>query len=410
MLNKKILGSLFVFISFLSFFNFQDAKAQTEIVNDIDFYYSTTCTNCAKEKVFLNELQKKYPDLEINYIEVTGNQENRQKWQEHAKQVGADKYFGLVPMTIVGNQYVVGFNDNETTGKKVEELILGQGDSSADTTVVCEEDEYGTELCIPADPKGVEKVDFNQLNEISGISVLGLNLNQISLPFLSALLGFFDGFNVCSLGALLLILSLVLTMKSRKKVVLFGGLFLIITGITYAILIYFWYALFSIITPYVAIFEYFIIGIGLIGGIYFFKQYLRFRKFGPNCEISNSPFINKIVAKVQDTFKFNKNIWTLLGAVILFAFILTVIEFPCSAVIPVAFSAILVESGISGFAYLGYLAIFMFFYLIDEIIVFAIGAWSMRLWTASPKMTTNLVLVQSIVFIVLAVFYLVRLF
>jgi len=53
-----------------------------------------------------------------------------------------------------------------------------------------------------------------------------IRLGDLSFPVMAVALGALDGFNVCSLGALLLVLSLVLAFKSKKRIVLFGGTFI----------------------------------------------------------------------------------------------------------------------------------------------------------------------------------------
>ena len=207
-----------------------------------------------------------------------------------------------------------------------------------------------------------------------------------------------------------MILSLFFSFKSRKRIFVYGGAFLVITGVTYALLITFWAKIFSLISPFIHAFEIVIGLIGIIGGIYFLNEFIKFRKYGPHCETISNPFLKKMVVKLQNIFSQEKSVVVTLGAVVVFSFLVTVIEFPCSAVIPVAFSAILAEAGISSGAYWFYLGIFMLFYLLDELVVFLIATWSMKIWVSSSKMTTWLLLVQGIIFIALGVFYIGKLF
>jgi len=59
-----------------------------------------------------------------------------------------------------------------------------------------------------------------------------------------------------------------------------------------------------------------------------------------------------------------------MGSVIFFAFAITLIELPCSIGIPVAFTGVLVESGVSIYLYVGYIIVYLFFYMLDELLVF----------------------------------------
>ena len=100
----------------------------------------------------------------------------------------------------------------------------------------------------------------------------------------------------------------------------------------------------------------------------------------------------------------------LLAGIFLFAAIVTIIEFPCSAVVPVAFAGILAQAGLSSFQYLLYILLFMLFYMLDEIIVFLIAFFSMKIWLASSKAVTWITLAESIILFVLGFYYLFSIF
>ncbi len=71
------------------------------------FFWGQGCPHCAEEKPFLEELKKKYPNLEIHEFEVYYHPENA----EFLKQV-CEKYNTQpsgVPMTFVGDKAFIGF-------------------------------------------------------------------------------------------------------------------------------------------------------------------------------------------------------------------------------------------------------------------------------------------------------------
>jgi thiol-disulfide isomerase/thioredoxin len=386
-------------------------ETSTISVTEIDFFYSDTCPHCQDEKKFFeNVLLPKYPDLVINKYNIA-DPETAPILHEFTKKHGAEKYTGLVPLTFIRESFIVGYNTDETTGATIEEALQNYMSGNIAETEVCEDE--GTELCVidisDTGSNGIDSGSYTIINQVSKLSAFGLNAEDFSLPILSIVLGFFDGFNVCSLGALILILSLVLTLKSRRRVFIYGGIFLVVTGITYAALIFIWVSVFQLLSPFVVALQTIIGLIGLLGGIYFLRQYLRFRKYGPMCEMNDSPWIQKVTKRIQAVFARENSFWIIGGAVVLFSFVVTVIEFPCSAVIPAAFAAILAESGIGFVGQMLYLGLFILFYLLDEIIIFLIGVWTLRIWTGGTNMTKNLALVQAIVFIILGAFYIGRL-
>ena len=111
---KKVI----VFLSSLIFFclNFIPVYAnKTDVI--IDFFWAEGCPHCAHEKIFLDELKIKYPDLQINSYEISKNQTNINLLQQKGKQLSAD--VSGVPFTVIGSNYVSGFGTKDTTGKQI---------------------------------------------------------------------------------------------------------------------------------------------------------------------------------------------------------------------------------------------------------------------------------------------------
>ncbi len=376
---KKFIFAVFVFIFLFGVFDF--ALAQENQV-EINFFYSSTCPHCAKEERFLDGLQKEYSEIKINRFLVS-NRDNVELLKEFYKEYEVPvEYYGMVPTTFTDNKYFIGFN--EEIEKSIEDCIL---ECKANKTS--------------------EDVSIINLEGNINLPIIGdINVKKYSLPVLAVLLGALDGFNVCSLGALVLILGLVLALGSRKKTLLFGGLFIVTTAIVYGFLIVIWYQIFSFLVSYIKIMEILIGFLGIGGGIYFLRQFIRFKKYGPACEMSaGDSMISRFSSRFQQSFKESGNIILLLGSVLLFSGIITIVEFPCSAVVPVAFAGVLAQSGLSTFQYLLYIAIFLVFYMLDEIIVFLIAFFTMKIWLASSKAITWITLLEAIILFILGIYY-----
>jgi len=377
--------SLFNYLKIISVFLFLFSAFSVSAQGvTIEFFFSPTCPHCAEEKVFLNELQEKHPEIIINNYSVNEKDNIDLLNKLYEEYNVPDSYKGLVPVTFTNKEYFIGFNDS--IAKDIEGCIDK-----------CERGE-------------IIKGGFSIVNLEGDIDVpiIGkFNVKQFSLPVLAVLLGVLDGFNVCSLGALVIILGLVLAIKSRKKTLLFGGIFIVTTAVVYGLLIVIWYQIFFFFTSYMRLMEIIIGLLGIGGAIYFFKEFLRFRKYGPTCEVSTGKgIITNFTSKLKSSLKNSTNTLLLLASVLVFAGIITIIEFPCSAVIPVAFAGILAGASLSTFQYLIYISIFLAFYMLDEIIVFLIAFFTMKLWLASSKALTWITLVEAIVLFVLGVYYL----
>jgi len=377
-----ILISLFVF-SFTSVF----AKKNTSAELEVKIFYSQSCPHCASARAFLSELDEKRNGVSVKEFGISQNIELlKELYEEH--EVPSNKR-GLVPAIFIDGEYFIGFNEN--IGSEIEECINQKIEGEGPC-------EGGKNQGTTSDASVDKKISLPLLGEI--------NTKDYSLPTLAVLLGFLDGFNVCSLGALILILGLVLSLRSRSKTLFFGGIFVITTSVIYGLLIVLWYKLFSVLSSYVRAMEMLIGILGVGGGLYFFWQFLKFRKQGPTCEMGQQGIVSMLSSKVQEAFDNPKSILGLGALILLFAAVIAIVEFPCSAALPVIFAGILANSELSTFLYLLYIAIFVLFYMLDEVIVFLGAFFSMKLWLTSPKFITWATLVEALFLLGLGAHYL----
>ncbi len=86
-------------------------KGTTEIKTTIHFFWGQGCPYCEKEKLFLEEMKRKYPELEIKSYEAWSNPANAKFLQDLGKAYGI-KIQG-VPVTFIGDfKPIVGFSEN----------------------------------------------------------------------------------------------------------------------------------------------------------------------------------------------------------------------------------------------------------------------------------------------------------
>jgi len=372
----------FIFLFFFTFFIFifQENVFSAQPLQ-IDFFYSATCSHCAKAKEFLTQIKKDYPQFTLNQYEAY--QESQRLIEFYKTNQVPFQSQGLVPIIFIDKQYFIGFN--EEIANKIEKCVMNtihRPDSLTQNN--CSTDD---KMTLPI----IGKIDQN----------------KFALPVIAVLLGIMDGFNVCSLGALLIILALVLALKSRFKTLVFGGTFIVTTAFIYGLLIFFWYQLFSLITPYIRQMELVIGVLTVAGGIYFLREFIKFRKQGPTCSIGPAQKIEGGFSKKFKSLLDNKaKTLTIFISILLFALVITVVEFPCSAAVPVVFAGILSKAQLSDWLYLVYIILYVLFYMFDELLVFLIAFFTMKLWLASPKFITWITLLESIIMFSLGIYYL----
>lgn len=388
-MKKWIFALLFSFFIFGSFC-FADAQGEVEIY----FFYSKTCPHCAAEKDFLENLVEEYEGVKLREFVVSKNFELLENYYQDYQV--PEEIYGLVPITFIGERYFLGFS--EEIGEEIEGCIKNMIESEE-----------------PCDSSGgpagsLEEVSppFETEKEVQLPFIGKINSKDYSLPVLAVILGFFDGFNVCSLGALVLILSLVLALRERKKIFVFGGIFILTSAVIYGFLIVLWYQLFSFFALYLRVMEVLIGLLGIVGGIYFLRQFIRYKKYGPACQTTGAStgIVAKMSGKIKESLGEQKSIFLAALGVLVFAAVVTIVEFPCSAAIPVLFAGILAEAQLSTFLYLLYIGIFVLFYMFDEFVIFLIAVLTMNIKLVAPKVLTWITLVASLILFFLGFYYL----
>jgi thiol-disulfide isomerase/thioredoxin len=391
-MKRLLLVSFFITFITLPLFGFAQTDATTthngtpavvteEIGATVYFFHSPTCPHCRKEQVFLDKMEQAYPTLTVLRFDVRDS-EYTQLMTDLAEQYGAERYLGNVPLTFIGESYFVGFGSDETTGREIERAIQ----TALDFEVAEETEEESATFDVPV---------FGAIDK-----------DQYSLPVLAILLGFLDGFNVCSLGSLVLIIGLSLKLQRRKAIVALGGTFILTTALVYGVLIVAWYHIFDIFTQYIDAMN---VVVGLLavgGGAYFMKEYFRMKTQGAQCELQESKLITKMMSHTTAAFEQKTKFFGIVAAVLFFAAVVAVVEFPCSAAVPVVFAGILAEAGMSTVAYLSHIGLFVLFYLLDEIIIFGIAAYRLKLWMTSGTFTKYAVLAEALILLGIGVFYL----
>ncbi len=312
----------------------------------ITLFHGEECPHCLAEREFLGELKKEIPDLKVVEYEVWHNKENRELFLKTAEELGIKSL--AVPLTIIGGDYLIGFDKPENSGKKIRQMLA---DSGAE---------------FPSGNKGEEIVSIPFFGEI--------NIKNLSLPVLAVVLGGLDGFNPCSMWALLVLLTLVLATGSRKKVWLVGGMFILVSAVSYFMFMAAWLNAFIFI-GYMSAVQIVIGVVALVAGFISVKEFFTFK---PNvCEVSSPEQQQKLGERIKRALGSASLPLMLLGVAGI-AFSVNLIELLCSLGLPVIFTKTLTMFDLASWKYYGYIGLYDFFYMLDDIVVLAIAGFSMK--------------------------------
>lgn len=365
-------------------------KAEAPYSNDvvINYFWGDGCPHCAKEKVFLDKLEASRPNVEIRRFEVWYNRQNARLMGEVGKYLEAT--VSGVPFTVVGDQYVTGFMNEQTTGRQIEQLIeMCELESCPDVL-----QEINATSFLPKEPKE-NKLAGHKIN----LPLFGeIDSGQTSLFAITTAIAFLDGFNPCAMWVLLFLITLLLGMKSKKRRWLLGSVFIITSGAVYFLFLAAWLNIFLFIGA-IAIIR-IIIGLVAIGsGCVSLRSWWN-QKTG--CVIEGHEKRQRIFAKLREIVA-KKNMLLALIGVILIAAAVNLVELVCSAGLPAIYIQTLTLSELPTISYYLYLLWYIIIFMIDDMIVFVIAMVTLQAFSSSSKYALYTKLIGGIIILLLGI-------
>lgn len=360
-------------IPFLFFFF--DTVSAKEI--NLYFFHGEECPHCAEESEYLEELQKSYDNLNIIKYEVWHNEDNATILQN--VKISLNKENPYVPFTVIGKNATTGFNEqSKTTIKNYIDYCLKEECIDVVEQVI----NNGT--TIDFDDKN-EVVDIEN-NTVFNVPVLGkIDAKKVSLPLLSIVIGFIDGFNPCAMWVLIFLISFLLTTKDRKKMWILGSTFLFTSAFIYMLFMMSWLTI-TIKLTNVTIIRNIIAVIAVVAGIINLRSFYRMSRKDVGCEVVNQEKRKKTIDKIKKFFLEKNMIISILGVMTL-AISVNVIELACSAGLPLVYTEVLALNKVSNTMYFVYILIYCFFFLIDDLIIFIIAMTTVKVTGISNKYT-----------------------
>lgn len=415
---KKILKFLIVFAVFLLMP--VSAKADEKVIN-IHLFYGNGCPHCAAEEEFLSDYLKDRTDVKLYKYEIWYDSHNQELLSKVQKEMGTTNKNG-VPFTVIGKKTIVGYADG-VTDEQIKDAInyylnndyrdyAGEITGKVKKTEVKEDtikDESKTE---DKKENKIEKADdtkdSDQTDENVTVPVLGkINAKKVSLPILAVVLGFVDGFNPCAMWILIFLITMLFNMKDRKKMWILGLTFILTSGIVYLMFMLAWLNLATFISK-IAFIRLLIAVIALVVGLINVYKYIdSLKKKDEGCDVVDKKDRKKIMEKIISITHEKKFIIALLGIMVLAASV-NIIELMCSIGIPLLFTQILAMNNLSTFSYIIYMFIYIFFFLIDDIVIFVISMVTLKVTGLSTKYTKYSHLIGGIIMLIIGLLLIIK--
>lgn len=424
---KKILKFLIVFAILLLLP--VSAKADEKVIN-IHLFYGNGCPHCAAEEEFLSDYLKDRTDVKLYKYEIWYDSHNQELLSKVQKEMGTTNKNG-VPFTVIGKKTIVGYADG-VTDEQIKDAInyylnndyrdyageitgkVKKADVKEDTTKdeSKTEDKKENKIEKADDTTSIQKEKDKALDEVNKTLkthpiLKKINVKNISLPIIAILLGLVDGFNPCAMWILIFLITMLFNMKDRKKMWILGLTFILTSGIVYLMFMLAWLNLATFISK-IAFIRLLIAVIALVVGLINVYKYIdSLKKKDEGCDVVDKKDRKKIMEKIISITHEKKFIIALLGIMVLAASV-NIIELMCSIGIPLLFTQILAMNNLSTFSYMIYMFIYIFFFLIDDIVIFVISMVTLKVTGLSTKYTKYSHLVGGIIMLIIGLLLIIK--
>ncbi|MEX0918458.1 MAG: hypothetical protein WDZ85_00595 [Candidatus Paceibacterota bacterium] len=131
-LNKTfvVIGVLVFLASALLVYNNGRGPEAGEVISspdqvDIHYFLSRTCPYCRNQNLFWEEFLLRYPEVVLHkyYVE---DRATASVFSQLASKYGIERYAGTVPITFIGEEYFIGFDNPDGVGRAIEEAVMAE--------------------------------------------------------------------------------------------------------------------------------------------------------------------------------------------------------------------------------------------------------------------------------------------
>ena len=360
----------------------------------VEVFVREGCPHCAKAEEFLARLAKERPEVDFVIRDVMKEPAALARLQEIAKQQNTRN--ARVPAFFVAGQLIVGYSEEASTDKMIRGALQGQAvrPGAADEGLSCASQEDST--C-----RAEEDATATAAGAFE-VSILGtvISLDDVGLPAFTFAMGLLDGLNPCSMWVLILMISLLSTLKDRKRMLVIAGTFVIVEGIAYFVFMAAWLNLFLLIGLSRAS-QLAIAAIAIVAGLINMKDFWA-PGLGVSLSISDQSKPG-IYARMRAILEAKSLPAAIIGVIIL-GLLVQVVEFLCTSGFPALFTRILTLRQLDTASYYGYLLLYIAAYMLDDVIVLAIGVTTLSHRRLQEKEGRWLKLISGVVMVGLGVY------
>lgn len=395
-MTKILFKLVFVLVVLLVVFLIWPKSLQAEEPVVLYLFWGQGCPHCAEEQVFLATLQREYGDrLVVKDYEVYYDQDNRLLFQRFATAYG--QTVGGVPATFIGEQATIGYATDETTGQQIKNEI--------DVCLAGDCVDKGRAILGQRQGETGDQGKSERKPLLVNLPILGqTDLSRYSLFGLTAVIAAIDGFNPCAMWVLLILIGMLLGMQRRRRMWFLGSVFIVASALVYFVFLAAWLEFFKFIGAVRPVQV--IIGLVALGvGVYYLN---RFRKMRPGqCEVVDPERRKRLSEKIKRIVR-EQALWLALVGIVAVAFVVNLIELACSAGLPAIYTQVLSLSDLTRLQHYLYLGLYVFIFMLDDLLVFIIAMVTMRAVGTTGTYSRWATLVGGVVILILGLLLIIK--
>ena len=343
----------------------------------LHIYVREGCPHCADAKAFLPGFLRARPGLEVVFHQVDVDPAASAALTRLFEQAGM--WPPGVPTFVYRGRLLVGFADSATTGADLAALLDAAGQPPVSGTA--------------PPPPGIAA---GPLGEIS--------VARLGLPLFTLAIGLIDGFNPCAMWVLLFLLSLLVHLHDRKRMLLIAASFVLVSGAVYYAFMATWLNIF--------------LAVGLSTGLRVGLALLALAIAAANLRDAASPGQGfslsipdaakpGIFARMRSVVLARSLPLAMLGAAAL-AVIVNMVELLCTAGLPAMYTAVLAQQQLGSTAHHAYLGLYILGYIADDSVMVGSAVLALSSKKLTPESGRWLKLLSGIVMLVLGAVMLLR--
>lgn len=362
---------------------------------NIYVFHSETCIHCKHALSYLNELDKSRNDITLHTFEVSRdiNAYNRVLYNKAMETLEIN--INSVPFIIIGNSYYVGFDesDKDTFVKTINYYKNHNYRDMVGVTLELVED------------NGYENLRYEKEFKITVPLIGEINLSDLSLPFVSIIMGLVDGFNPCAMWILLFLITMLFNTKDKKKMWILGLTFIGTSAFIYFLFMMAWLKVSDFMNSIKTL--QLIIGLfSLTFGSYNLYKYFKNRK-EDGCTVIKKEKRKIVFGYIKKIIENKSFILALIGIMTL-AVIVNLIELLCSLGLPVMFTEILSLNHLSSNVYFTYIGLYILFFMLDDIIIFTLSMITLKSKAISTKYNKYSHLIGGIIMLIIGLLIILK--